>query len=95
MSEQKLKVKIGNREYPVKVRDTERAAIETAMKFLEQKVELYERNYPNTDMQDLLAMVLLQTATQLGSCEKQLKEYREDTEACLQQAEDYLTKSLS
>ena len=95
MSEQKLKVKIGNREYPVKVKDQDLAGIEAAMQFLQKKVELYDRNYPNTDMQDLLAMVLLQTATQLGSCEKQLKEYRQDTERRLLQAEEYLTKSLS
>jgi hypothetical protein len=46
-------------------------------------------------MQDLLAMVLLQTATQLGNCEKQMKEYRQETEKRLQQAEEYLSKSLT
>jgi cell division protein ZapA len=95
MNEQQLKVKIGNREYPVRVKETERAGIERAVEMVQKKVSLYEKNYPNTDMQDLLAMVLLQTATQLGSCEKQLKEYRQDTERRLLQAEEYLTKSLS
>lgn len=95
MSEHKLKVKIGNREYPVKVKESDLAGIEAAIKFLDHKVELYEKNYPNTDMQDLLAMVLLQTATQLGSSEKQLKKYKQETEMRLHQAEEYLTKSLN
>jgi cell division protein ZapA len=95
MNEQQLKVKIGNREYPVRVKETERAGIERAVEMVQKKVSLYEKNYPNTDMQDLLAMVLLQTATQLGNCEKQMKEYRQETEKRLQQAEEYLSKSLT
>ncbi|MEY4110553.1 MAG: Cell division protein ZapA [Bacteroidota bacterium] len=94
MNEVKLTVKIGNREYPVKVKEEDKAGIESALKFVQEKVELYEKNYPNTDMQDLLAMVLLQTASRLGSVENQLKSRHKDTEERLRLAEEYLSKSL-
>lgn len=57
MGELSIKIKIGDREYPMKVEASEEAAIRQAGKELNEKIKSYRDQFGIDDKQDLLAMV--------------------------------------
>jgi cell division protein ZapA len=57
MSELSIKLKIGNREYPMKVKAEDEERIRKAGKILNEKVKSYRERFNLEDNQDLLAMV--------------------------------------
>ena len=57
MKEISLRVQIANREYPVKVRDTEEENVKLAARAINDKVRLFRNQFGIEDRQDLLAMV--------------------------------------
>lgn len=52
-----IKIKIGDRIYPVKVQPEDEAFVRQAGKILEQRIRHYQKNLRIEDQQDLLAMV--------------------------------------
>lgn len=57
MKELSIKLKIGNREYPMKVKPEDEERIRQAGKILNEKIKNYKNQFGIEDNQDLLAMV--------------------------------------
>ncbi|MFT5640652.1 MAG: cell division protein ZapA [Cyclobacteriaceae bacterium] len=57
MTELSIKLKIGNREYPMKVKPEDEERIRQAGKILNEKIKHYKNQFGIEDNQDLLAMV--------------------------------------
>ncbi len=57
MAELSIKIRIGNREYPMKVLAQDEERIRRAGKILHEKVKSYREQFGIDDNQDLLAMV--------------------------------------
>lgn len=52
-----IKIKIGDREYPMKVKPEEEARVRNAGKFINEKLRTYRDQFGIDDKEDLLAMV--------------------------------------
>jgi cell division protein ZapA len=59
-----IKVSIAGRIYPVTIERTEEENVRKAVKAINEKVSDYEKNFNIKDRQDLLAMALLDFASQ-------------------------------
>lgn len=59
MKELSIKIKIGNREYPMKVSADEEATIREAGKKINEKIRSFQEQFGIDDRQDLLAMVAI------------------------------------
>ena len=57
MAELSIKIKIGNREYPMRVKAEDEERIRKAGKLLNEKIKNYQSQFGIDDAQDLLAMV--------------------------------------
>lgn len=57
MTELSIKIKIGNREYPMRVKAEDEERIRKAGKILNEKMKSYHERFRIEDYQDLLAMV--------------------------------------
>ena len=57
MSELSIKLRIGNREYPMRIRAEDEERIRLAGKILNEKAQTYKEKFGIDDQQDLLAMV--------------------------------------
>jgi cell division protein ZapA (FtsZ GTPase activity inhibitor) len=65
MEEVSIKVTIGNRQYPLKVKKSEEERVLRAAKMLNDRISDYEQQYAVTDKLDLVAMCAMQFATEL------------------------------
>lgn len=65
MTELSIKIKIGNREYPMKVKPEEEARIRAAGKKINERLKFYQDQFKIDDKQDLLAMVAIDSFVQL------------------------------
>ena len=61
----KIKLKIGNRVYPLSVAPEQEASLRASAKKIEATIIQLEKNYAVKDKQDVLAMCSLQYAAQL------------------------------
>ena len=57
MAELSIKIRIGNREYPMKVAPEDEERIRKAGKLLHERIKSYREQFGIDDYQDLLAMV--------------------------------------
>jgi cell division protein ZapA len=57
MEEHSIKIKIADREYPMKVKRADEERIRTAGKLINEKLRSYREQFGIEDKQDLLAMV--------------------------------------
>jgi cell division protein ZapA len=57
MEELSIKIKIAEREYPMKVKQSDEERIRTAGKLINEKLRSYREQFGIEDKQDLLAMV--------------------------------------
>ncbi|MBU2914539.1 MULTISPECIES: cell division protein ZapA [Reichenbachiella] len=76
MTELSIKIKIGNREYPMKVSAEEEARIRAAGKKINERLRFYQDQFQIDDKQDLLAMVAIDCYVQL----LQTSENRQETD---------------
>ena len=63
MSNVSVKVKIAGRYYPLNIQQEEEAALRQAEAKIQSNIDAFQEKYGVKDMQDLLAMTLLQMAT--------------------------------
>ncbi len=63
MSELSVKIKIGNREYPMKVEAEDEERVRNAGKLVNEKIKSYADQFGIDDLQDLLAMVAFDCMT--------------------------------
>jgi len=57
MSELSIKLRIGNREYPMRIKAEDEERIRRAGRILNEKSQTYKERFGIDDQQDLLAMV--------------------------------------
>ena len=57
MDELSIKIKIADREYPMKVKRSDEERIRTAGKLINEKIRSYQEQFGIEDKQDLLSMV--------------------------------------
>jgi cell division protein ZapA len=57
MEELSIKIKIADREYPMKVKRADEERVRTAGKLINEKLKFYREQFGIDDRQDLLAMV--------------------------------------
>ncbi|HFX17908.1 MAG TPA: cell division protein ZapA [Flavobacteriales bacterium] len=72
----KIKVSIAGRIYPLKVTAEEEAHVRQAVKFIEERVQVIEKQYAIKDIQDIQALILLELASELNF----LKEKQQENE---------------
>jgi cell division protein ZapA (FtsZ GTPase activity inhibitor) len=63
MSTVSVKVKIAGRYYPLNIQQEEEATLRQAEAKIQSNIDAFQEKYGVKDMQDLLAMTLLQMAT--------------------------------
>ncbi|MFC6997300.1 cell division protein ZapA [Rufibacter roseus] len=62
MSELSIRIKIADREYPMRVNEDEEERLRQAGKYLNERIRLFREQFGIHDKQDLLAMIALETA---------------------------------
>ena len=67
MDKLSIKINIANRIYPMKIERNSEEYIRNAVKKIEQRLKFYEKNYAIKDKQDLLAMCLIEYASNFES----------------------------
>ncbi len=71
MDKVKVKINIAGRSYPLTVENGEEEVLRRAGKMINEKIQLFEKNYAVSDKQDALAMAALQIcASYLGTQKK-------------------------
>lgn len=61
MSDLSIRIKIANREYPMKVKVEDEAMVRRIGKEINEKIKIYQSQFGIDDKQDLLAMVTFDT----------------------------------
>ncbi len=74
MGELSIRIKIGDREYPMKVAAEEEERIRVAGKELQEKIKVYRDQFGIDDKQDLLAMVAFDYAIEKLKSEESVEE---------------------
>ena len=88
-----VKVSIGNRAYPIRVSKDEEEKVLLAAQTINSKLKEFEESYAVKDKQDLLAMCVLQYATEsIGNHKKEGKKDHGDGDETTQI--DYLTSLI-
>ncbi|MFM8347580.1 MAG: cell division protein ZapA [Bacteroidota bacterium] len=64
MDELSIKIRIADREYPMKVRKDEDERVRSAAKWINEKLKAFREQYGLDDHQDLLAMVAFDSMVQ-------------------------------
>ncbi|MFM7327103.1 MAG: cell division protein ZapA [Bacteroidota bacterium] len=64
MDELSIKIRIADREYPMKVRKDEEERVRSAAKCINEKLKAFREQYGLDDHQDLLAMVAFDSMVQ-------------------------------
>ena len=67
MEQQQLKIKIGDREYPLVVSASDLPRMREAEKLINERLQEYRNTYPTADRTDLMAMTALFLANALLS----------------------------
>lgn len=65
MEQQQLKIKIGDREYPLVVSATDAPRMREAEKLINERLQEYRNTYPTADRTDVMAMTALFLANAL------------------------------
>ena len=74
MEELSIKIKIAEREYPMKVKRDEEEKVRAAGKLINEKLKLYREQFGIDDKQDLLAMVAFDSVVQKQTSEEDHQE---------------------
>ncbi|MEN8927870.1 MAG: cell division protein ZapA [Flavobacteriales bacterium] len=65
MSQKNIKIKIGDRVYPLTISESEEDGVNSSVKKIEENIQKLKQQYKINDSQDLLAMTCLEFATKL------------------------------
>jgi cell division protein ZapA len=91
MKELSIKIKIADREYPMKVDANDEEKIRLAGKKINEKIKLYREQFGIDDKQDLLAMVAFDSLFE----KIQVESDQEDTGSSVTEKIIYLNKLIS
>ena len=89
--EQSIKIKIADREYPLKVSSPEKEeVIRKAAADLNKKINLYQDKYPTKGMIEILSFVALNVSMTNVVLQKQLDTFNESEGLLAQELQNYL-----
>jgi cell division protein ZapA len=72
-----VKIKISDREYPLKIKPEEEEGIRKTAKLINQKIKAFKDQYGIEDKQDLLAMVLFEVMVDVNRYESSIDKIEE------------------
>lgn len=73
MESLKIKVTVANRTYPLTIKRDEEEQVRKAVKVIEERLKVYEKNFAARDTQDLLSMCLLEMSVKVLADEQKVK----------------------
>ena len=89
--EQSIKIRIADREYPLKVSSPDKEeVIRKAANELNKKITLYQEKYPNKGMIEILSFVALNVSIVNVSLQKQAENILEEEETLAKELHAYL-----
>lgn len=89
--EQSIKIKIADREYPLKVSSPEKEeVIRKAAADLNKKINLYQDKYPTKGMIEILSFVALNVSMTNVVLQKQIDTFNESEGLLAQELQNYL-----
>jgi cell division protein ZapA len=94
MTEVTINLNIAGRTYPLRVNPANVGNLKEAEKMINAKIDLYEKNFAVKDKQDLLAMCIINFASELAGKAASDKEY-ENLALQLKDTEQYLNNYLT
>lgn len=95
MSQKSIKIKIGDRVYPLTVSEKEEESVNSSAKMIEKNIAKLKTQYKISDSQDLLAMTCLELATKVqNSPSTEVSESKDNSEK-LDQILELLNESIS
>ena len=72
-----VKIKISDREYPLKIKPNEEEGIRKTAKLINQKIKAFKDQYGIEDKQDLLAMVLFEVMVDVNKYDSSIEKIEE------------------
>jgi len=89
-----IRLKIGDREYPMKVKAQDEAKIRRAGKLINEKIKRYREEFGLDDKQDLLAMVAFDSMMEALELKEAQSEDSEKVKTTIQEINAQLTSIL-
>lgn len=93
MTEITVNLNIAGRNYPLKVNANDVANLNEAEKMINARLDLYEKSFSVKDKQDLLAMCIINFASEIARKQTEIKDY-ENIALQLKDTEQYLNNYL-
>ena len=90
-----IKIKIGDREYPMKVKPEEEQRVRNASKQINEKLKTYREQFGIDDKEDLLAMVAFDCLVSKMKTEEQTSAIDGTTADQLDRLENLIASALS
>lgn len=94
MNNLSIKIKIDNREYPIKVTPEEEERLRRAGKNINTEIEQFKSQFGIEDKQDILSMVLFKTYVERLELEEKMNKLSSDYDNQLTKLDDILSKSV-
>lgn len=94
MAELSIKLRIGNREYPMRVAPEDEERIRKAGKILNEKMKSYAERFGIEDQQDLLAMVAFDCQVEKMKSEESLTHTDESSLTQIQSLNQLISEAL-
>ena len=90
-----IKIKIADREYPMRIGLSEEERLRTAGKLINEKLKKYRDQFGIDDKQDLLAMVAFDACVELLKRDSELSEFSVKTESQLEELNIKINRALT
>ena len=94
MNSLSIKIKIDNREYPIKVTPEEEARLRKAGKSINAEIEQFKNQFGLDDKQDILSMVLFKTYVERLELEEKLQAQSLEFEQKIAKLDNILSQSV-
>lgn len=94
MGDLSIKIKIGDREYPMKVKPEEEERVRLAGRLLNDKLKNFREHFRIDDKQDLLSMIAFDAQAGLLKSEQGKVELLKKIDDKIAELDDLLTRSL-
>lgn len=94
MNNLSIKIKIDNREYPIKVTPEEESRLRQAGKIINAEIEQFKSQFGIEDKQDILSMVLFKTYVERLELEEKLNKNTSTFDNQLDHLDTLLSKSV-
>ena len=90
-----IKIKIGDREYPMKVKPEDEQRVRSAGKQINEKLKAYREQFGIDDKQDLLSMVAFDCLVEKMTTEEKANDLNQVAKTQISQLETLIDKALS